>query len=147
MAKLDFAKAKAHIAEIIEIVKTVPEPLQQRCFELLLEAALGGDTVKDPEPPAGHTEEPNNKEKQLSDGGNGKKLLPNVVAFMRRGNVSEEQLAKVFMLDHDPLLPIYKIPSGSAAKGQLIKVLMVLLENGLLNNSLSAPLRGVARER
>ena len=40
MPKIDFAKAKADIAQIIDIVKTVPEPLQQRCFELLFEAAF-----------------------------------------------------------------------------------------------------------
>jgi hypothetical protein len=40
MGKLDYAKAKADIAEIVEIVKTVPEALQQKCFELLFEAAF-----------------------------------------------------------------------------------------------------------
>ena len=35
MSKLDFAKAKADIAQIVEIVKTVPENLRQVCFEKL----------------------------------------------------------------------------------------------------------------
>src|SRR5262249_1334394 len=68
-----------------------------------------------------------------------KKLPSNVMAFMRRQNVSPEELGKLFMLDHDPLLPVYNIPNGGGmAKSQLTKVMMVILENGLLNNSLSA---------
>ena len=42
------------------------------------------------------------------------------------------------MLNDQPLLPIYKIPTGNIAKSQLTKVLMILLENGLLNNALTA---------
>ena len=68
-----------------------------------------------------------------------KKLPPNVLAFAHRNGVTKEDLAKLFMLDHDPLLPIYKIPSGNVAKSQMSKVMMVLLENGLLNNALTAP--------
>ena len=37
MPKIDFAKAKEDITQIVEIVKTVPEELQQRCFEMLFE--------------------------------------------------------------------------------------------------------------
>jgi len=136
MAKLDYAKAKADIAEIVEIVKTVPESLQQRCFELLFEAALSdGRPLVEPE--RGAKAEPTPEDKsQLSSA---KKLPPNVLAFMRRQNVSSQALGKLFMLDHDPLLPVYNIPTGGGmAKLQLTKVLMVILENGLLNNSLSA---------
>ena len=60
------------------------------------------------------------------------------MAFAVRNEVTKEQLEKLFMLDHQPLLPIYKIPTGNTAKAQLSKVLMVLLENGLLNNALTA---------
>jgi hypothetical protein len=55
MAKLDFAKAKADIVQIVDIVKTVPENLQQVCFEMLFEAAFSEAhppeaKVKPPEP-------------------------------------------------------------------------------------------------
>jgi hypothetical protein len=135
MAKLDYVKAKANIAEIIEIVKTVPEALQQRCFELLFEAAFSNakpaaepKQEQKPEPPA------EGKTTLQPD----KKLPPNVMAFLRRQNVTPEELGKLFMLDHEPLLPVYKMPNGAIAKSQLTKVMMVILENGLLNNSLSA---------
>jgi hypothetical protein len=147
MAKLDYVKAKADIAEIVEIVKTVPEALQQRCFELLFEAAFSnGKPAVEPKPEA--KDEPTPVDKPQSP--SAKKLPPNVLAFMRRQNVSPEELGKLFMLDHDPLLPVYKIPTdGGTAKSQLTKAMMVILENGLLNNSLSASygeLRSSARD-
>lgn len=58
---------------------------------------------------------------------------------MHRHDVSEADLGKIFMLAHDPLLPVYKIPTGNMAKAQMFKVMMILLENGLLANSMSAP--------
>lgn len=146
MAKLDFAKAKTDIAEIVEIVKTVPEALQQRCFELLFEAAFSDNKpAVGPKVDATAEETPNEQVAQPT----GKKLPPNVLAFMRRQNVSQDDLSKLFMLDHDPLLPVYNIPQGAVAKSQLSKVMMIILENGLLNNTLSASyaeLRGSVRD-
>jgi hypothetical protein len=147
MAKLNYAKAKADIAEIVEIVKTVPEALQQRCFELLFEAAFSDiKPVAEPKPKESDNPAPEDKPQPQS----AKRLPPNVMAFMRRQNITPDDLAKLFMLDHDPLLPVYNIPtSGGMAKSQLTKVMMVILENGLLHNSLSASygeLRSSARD-
>jgi hypothetical protein len=135
MSKLDYAKAKADVAEIVEIVKTVPEALQLRCFELLFEAAFSNvKSVPDPKPEIKEAVSPEEKKASPSD----KKLPPNVMAFIRRQNVTPEELGKLFMLEHEPLLPVYKMPNGAIVKSQLTKVMMVILENGLLNNSLSA---------
>jgi hypothetical protein len=135
MAKLDFAKAKADVAQIVEIVKTVPENLQQVCFEMLFEAAFSDAPAAAPPKPDAKPEVKENENPPPSD----KKLPPNVLAFAHRQKVTKDELAKLFMLDHEPLLPIYKIPSGNIAKSQINKVMMVLLENGLLNNALTAP--------
>lgn len=146
MSKLDFAKAKADIAQIVEIVKTVPEALQQRCFELLFEAAFSN--VKSAAEPKVE-EQPEAATETKPAAPSSKKLPPNVLAFLRRQKLEPEDLGKLFMLDHEPLLPVYKMPNGAIAKSQLIKVLMVILENGLLNNSLTATyaeLRGSARD-
>ncbi len=135
MSKFDYVRAKAEISEIVEIVKTVPEALQQRCFELLFEAAFSArSSVAETKPETKEQAAPDDKSHPSA-----KKLQPNVLAFMRRQNVPHEELSKLFMLDHDPLLPVYNIPTGGGiARSQLIKVMMVILENGLLNNSLSA---------
>jgi hypothetical protein len=143
MTKFDLAKAKTDIAAIVEIVKTVPEALQQRCFEMLF-AAVFSETSAPADPPANPPREPAAKveeEQSAKTPLSEKRLSPNVLAFARRQNVSQEELGKLFMLEHDPLLPIYKIPQGNVAKSQLTKVLMLLLENGLLNNSLTASYR------
>ena len=137
MSKLDFEKAKADIGQIVAIVKTVPEPLQQRCFELLFEKAFA-DTKTAQEPKAKDPELEKVTEPAEPSAG-GKKLPGNIKAILRRGDVTEDDLGKLFMLEHDPLLPVYKLPKGNQAKAQMAKVMMVLLENGLLNNSLTAP--------
>ena len=54
MSKIDFAKVKGDMCQIIDIVKTVPEALQQRCFELLFEAAFPDlHSVRANSPPKG----------------------------------------------------------------------------------------------
>jgi hypothetical protein len=136
MAKLNYAKAKADIAEIVGIVKTVPEPLQQRCFELLFDAVFSNAKAADePKPEQEPESAANGKLPPTTD----KKLPPNVLAFAHRHRVTKDELAKLFMLDHDPLRPIYRILSDNVAKSQINKVMMVLLENGLLTNALTAP--------
>ena len=135
MKKIDFTQAKADIAQIVEIVKTVPEPLQQRCFELLFDLAFSAKPP--PEVPAPPREADATVEERREPP-SGKKLPPNVLVFAHRHSVTKEEIGKLFMIEHEPLLPVYKIPTDNLAKAQLIKVMMVLLENGLLNNSLTA---------
>lgn len=136
MAKIDFAKAKTDIAEIMVIVKTVPEALQQRCFELLFNLAFQGPV----KPAAEEKADKKKQEEEPDDEKNEKKKFPgNVLGFMHRHTLESGDVTKLFMLEHEPMLQVYKLPEGNMAKAQLYKVLMILLENGLLNNSLSAP--------
>jgi hypothetical protein len=141
MSKIDFAKAKEDIAEIVSIVKTVPEAVQEKCFELLFAEAFkrGGDSANENKKNEDKGEGAAQEEDKKPDAPTGKKPHGNVLVFMRRYNISEQELGKLFMLEHDPLLPVYKIPTSNMAKAQLSKCLMVLLENGLLNNAMTAP--------
>ncbi|NEV78328.1 hypothetical protein DYI24_14895 [Rhodopseudomonas sp. BR0C11] len=137
MTKMDFEKAKTDIVQIVEIVNTVPEPLRLRCFELLFEKAFSGSKFErepDEKSPAGEQKTDQNVKLPA-----GNKIPGNIKAILNRGDATEDDIAKLFMLEHEPMLPVYKIPSGSMAKAQMMKVMMVLLENGLLSNSLSAP--------
>jgi hypothetical protein len=77
MAKLDFAKAKADVAEIVDIVKAVPENLQVVCFEMLFEAAFSG--VQAPTAPKEEAK-PEVQEKE-NPPATDKKLPSNVLAF------------------------------------------------------------------
>jgi len=137
MGKFDFASAKTQIAEIVEIVRTVPENFQSQCFELLFNAAF---SEKHPAPAEGGKQQQEIPPKEPDNGrASDKKLPSNILALMHRHTISKEQISKLFMFEHDPLLPVYKIPAGNIARAQLLKVMMVMLENGLLNNSIAAP--------
>jgi len=144
MATFDYKRAKQEIAEINAIVETCPEGVREKCFELLFHAvfntrpparipheeAAQTPPPKPDKPAEDHPADPTRKDR---------KLPPNVLAFARRHNITLEDLEKLFILDHEPLLPVYKIPAGKIVQAQLYKVMMILLENGLLNNQISAP--------
>lgn len=144
MSDLDFKHVKRVVAEINSIVETCPEPLREKCFELLFEAALGrAQEVKiapsNADDPKGQKSAPQEDASANRSPSEERKLPGNVLAFTRRHGISQQDIDKLFMLDHEPLLPVYKINSSNAAKAQLQKVLMVLLENALLNNQFKAP--------
>ncbi len=140
MADFDYENARKEIAQIVAIVETVPQPFREKCFELLFNAVFSGISgpIKPAVAPAAPAEPPPSGQPE-APGRQGKKLPSNVLAFTRKYGVTQEELGKLFILDHDPLLPIYKLPNGKTAQAQLSKVMMVLLENGFLNNQLSAP--------
>lgn len=143
MPTFDFADAKAKIQEIVKITETCPEPLREKCFELLFGIAFADSQQLPPKPsPAAPSKLP-----EVDDSAAVKspppnadyKLPSNILVFSRKYDVSFETIQKLFILDHEPLLPVYKITSKVTATAQLQKVMMILLENGLLNNQLKAP--------
>jgi hypothetical protein len=141
MAQFNFTDAKKQIDEIVKIVETCPEPLREKCFELLFGIVFGrqshGSSTKMHEPKEPDTaREENTKSSQVSPD---YKLPPNILAFTRKYEVTMEMIQKLFILDHEPILPIYKITTKTTSAAQLQKVMMILLENGLLNNLLKAP--------
>jgi hypothetical protein len=142
MADFDFKYAKQAIAEINAIVETCPEALREKCFELLYGSAFGqvpafqqNSSRNASENVEKEREETPPKAPALDQ----RKLPGNVLAFARRYSLSQPDIEKLFMLDHEPILPVYKINSSNSSKAQLQKVLMVLLENALLSNQFKAP--------
>lgn len=143
MATFDYKRAKQEIVEINAIVETCPESVREKCFELLFHAAfnmLPAARTPHEQPAHSHPPKPDKPADHPVDAAQkGRRLPSNVLAFARRHNVTAEDFEKLFILDHDPLLPVYKIPPGVTAQAQLYKVMMILLEKGLLNNQISAP--------
>lgn len=137
MPNFDYDHAKHEIAKINEIVVSCPEAVKEKCFELLFAAVFGDVRTPAPSMPSGQPDV-NGSAKPQEVPSLTKKLPPNVLAFSRKYVVSEGELGKLFVLDHEPILPVYKLPTKTG-HAQLYKVMMVLLENGLLNNSFSAP--------
>lgn len=142
MTKFDYKHAKEEIAQINAIVETCPDVVKEKCFELLFGVVFG--TVPPPREQPKSADDfvalKPDKEAAVTESSSGRrKLPPNVMSFTRRHDITLDQLEKLFILDHEPMLSIYKIPGGNTARSQLYKVMMVLLENGLLNNQMSAP--------
>jgi hypothetical protein len=116
---------KGLINDIIGIVKDVPEPYKQRCFEILLAtflreklmAALPGPSIETkPEallPPAKFT------------------IPVDVRAFLQQHEVPEEKLAKLFLMEGADVRPIYKITATKKAVSQIQLTLLTSLENAL----------------
>jgi hypothetical protein len=139
MKDFDFAAAQQKIADINKAIEDCPDVVKPKAFELLFVQIFGA--VSSPsaaaaakgkmEPAALAPPDPITPETI--------KLPGNVQAFLRRSSMSKAVLDKLFMLDQDPMLPIYNSPTGVMAQAQLQKVLMVMLENALLNNQFKAP--------
>lgn len=148
MQKLNFAEAKKQVEEIVKIAEACPDALKETCFKLLFELAfstapaapqIAPSTPASSAAPAAAGIPAVEPAKPAAPAESGFKLASNMLAFTRKYEVSAEMLQKLFILDHEPLLPVYKITTKVTATAQLQKVLMVLLENGLLNNLFKAP--------
>lgn len=142
MATFDFGDAKAKIGEIVKIAESCPEPLREKCFELLFGLAFADQSkaaAKSISPPTKTTESAETEVAKSTPANSDYKLPANILAFTRKYDVPFEVIQKLFILDHEPLLPVYKITSKITATAQLQKVMMILLENGLLSNQLKAP--------
>src|SRR5262245_5115686 len=127
MAKFDYEHAKEEIAKINQIVETCPDAVKEKCFELLF-AAVFGSLQRVPPAPAAPPATPKEPEKPADPAAQApqtKKLPSNVMVFTRKYNVTNEELGKLFMLDHEPLLSIYNLPRGNQAQAQLYKVLLI----------------------
>lgn len=137
MRDFNLAAAEQKIAEINKAIEGCPDVVKPKAFELLFTQIFGAPAAMQEkgkkEPAPGIPDAPDPAAPEAI------KLPGNVQAFLRRNSMSKSVLDKLFMLDQDPMLPIYNIPLGVMAQAQLQKVLMIMLENALLNNQFKAP--------
>lgn len=144
MSEFDFASAAKMIGEINKIVETCPPEVKEKAFELLFSQLFSRPEPKSPVEKGGAASAtPATEAAAVELSPESLKLASNVQAFLRRHQISKEILDKLFMLDQEPMLPIYKIETKAVAQGALQKVLMITLENALLNNQFKAPYREV----
>ena len=131
---MNYEKLKKEIKEISEIAASVPESFREKCFEVLLEHVLSGE--KKPEKPSTHKDKEEEKtEKEINQTMD---LPSHVKAFMRRREITQDQIEALVMLDGEDLHFI-KVPShNEASRGQNEWALLAALKNGILNNSLKA---------
>jgi hypothetical protein len=143
------AALKTEIQEIVEVVKTVPEPLQLRAFEILLQDAVDRvsgkktprreDTTKNDEH---DKDDSKDKNKDKDKGRESKGLDPNtlpmrVKAFMKRTNVTAPQIDKLFHIEDNQYEPIWTVQVTKFSKAQVQIALLQSLQRALTSGEFS----------
>ena len=128
---MSYEKLKKEIKEISGIAASVPEAFREKCFEMLLNHILSVEVGK-PSPPT------DKKDKDKSKDTPSMEVPPHVRAFMRRRDISQEQIDSLLMLDGEELHFLKEPSHSQASRGQNEWALLLALKNGILKNSLKA---------
>lgn len=128
---MSYEKLKKEIKEISEIAASVPEAFKEKCFEILLNHVLSGEGGK-------VSPKKDEKEKEDKSETSNIEVPSHVKAFMRRREISQEQIDSLVMLDGEDLHFIKEPSHNEASRGQNDWALLLALKNGILNNSLKA---------
>jgi hypothetical protein len=139
------ASLKTEIQEIIEVVKTVPEPLQLRAFEILLQDAIDRVSGKQrtrredqKDDPGDDGDKPEKKDKsETSEGLNPNSVPMRVKAFMKRTQVTGSQIDKLFHIEDNQFVPIWTIETTKFSKAQVQIALLQSLKRALTNGEFS----------
>lgn len=138
---MDYKQLKREIKEIADIAASVPESLREKCFEVMLNHLLAGQ-----------------REEEKEEEGTGRRrgervgieLPSHVRAFMRRNDITLEQIESIVMLEGDDLHFIKEPTTKKVAKGQSDWALLIALKNGILKDSLKADpeeVRSIVQEK
>lgn len=139
------AALKSEIQEIVELIKTLPEPLQLRAFEILLQDALdrfgekkrsrrGGNEERDEREVLAAKEK---KSEQDSQGLDPNTLPMRVKAFMKRTKLNAEQLERLFHIEGKQYEPIWVLTATQFSKAQVQTALMQSLRHALASGEFS----------
>src|SRR5205809_8128283 len=137
------AALKAEIQEIIEFVRTIPESLQLRTLELLLQDTLsraegkkrGQERIEKIEDEGRDTKPPLRRGTGIGlDTG---KLPMRVKAFMKKHEVTDKQLDKLFHIENGQYEPIWTLETTKFAKAQVQIALLQSLQRGLTSGEFS----------
>jgi hypothetical protein len=140
------AALKTEIQEIVEVVKTVPEALQLRAFEILLQEAIdrvGGkrksrrdDEKEDDRGDAKDTKKDKEHERE-SEGLDPNTLPMRVKAFMKRTKVTAPQIEKLFHIEGKQFEPIWAVKVTKFSKAQVQIALLRSLQRALTSGEFS----------
>jgi uncharacterized protein YcgL (UPF0745 family) len=142
---------KQEIKEITSIAESVPEAFREKCFELLLNKVLARETRHKPdEVEKGKLK---HEESELDRAGHGPSTLSlqgQVKAFMRRRDITPEQMETLLMIENGEVHFLKEPSHGEAKRGQNEWALLLALKSGLLNNILKADpedVRSIVQEK
>jgi len=140
MNKVD-QELKNKIAEIVELVSTVPANLQEKCFEVLLTDHLSREkaaTKKPPEPSAGATQpaEPNSPASVTEITGGEDVTLSDIHVkvrkFLEKSELGIQHLNQLFYKEGAEIKPLYEdLKTTKTAESQVRIGLLIALRNAM----------------
>ncbi len=149
------AALKTEIQEIVEVIKTVPEPLQLRAFEILLQYTIdraGGkkqsrqnDGKEDDLDDAKDETKGKDRDRE-SDGLDPNTLPMRVKAFMKRTKVTASQIEKLFHVEGNQYEPIWTVKVTKFSKAQVQIALLQSLQRALSSGEFSFDREAVRTE-
>jgi hypothetical protein len=129
-AKMDFERVKKEISVIIEIVSTLPEQYQVKCFELVLNASLRQMEK---------TALPIHNELYEFEQGKSYDLAQEEIPittelriFMQKHNISMDMLKKVIMFADNDVHFLKEPTNMSITEGQISWALLLAIKNAIL---------------
>jgi len=139
---MNYENIKKEIKEISVIAASVPDGFRDKCFEMLLNHLLSGEVNKTPDKIKEDKDKDKDKDKVKDEKSLGETISiefpSHIKAFMRRRDVSKNDIDSLVMLDDDTLHFIKEPSHAEASRGQNEWALLLALKNGILENSLKA---------
>jgi len=133
----NWAAIKTEMGEILEIVKMCPEPLQEKCFDILV-TSLVRDEAGAPRPHTNaHKDNTDDQpvERQRQDSGEEiaeADLHTKVRKFLVKESISLETLNELYYKEDGDILPLYETPgTHKMAEAQIRLALLTAFENAL----------------
>ena len=159
---MEFDKLKTEIKEIIEIVKSCPENLQEKCFEILLTNLLKPESKNIRKENHTVTEtpqvEPTEEETKGEENANAhteeieteislKDFHIKTKKFFEAKGISIEHLNKLYYKDHEKILPLYEeLGTNKTSETQVRIALLTAFENSFSNGDFEFS-KATVRER
>jgi hypothetical protein len=121
-----YERLKSELAEIVELVESLPDRYRDRSFELLLSGLLAEPGQAGPPPPPAEQRTP------------GKLTVPaRVRAFLGRHSITQDQLGLLVLMENDDVHFIRQPEGVKVAPGQIQWALLLALKSALLGGEMS----------
>src|SRR5947199_5779966 len=128
-----YEKLKKELKDIVDLVESVPERYRDRCFDLLFSQLLSGQA-----PPAEDKDDASKKVQDKDTKSRNAVALPaKVRTFIRRYQISEEQLRSVVMVEDAEVHFVYEPKDVKVATGQIQWAVLLSLKSALLGGDMT----------
>ena len=128
---MDFTELGSQLEQINDIVAKVPEKFQERCFEMLLQAALN-ETGRS----GGNSAGSGATSQSHGNGSVNGNFSPDLQRFIKKYNVPEEKIGELISKDGNDIHFIRLPDSSKKATAQADYSLLIALGNALKNGVL-----------